>query len=98
MITQRITKFRTISFDKSCASSACHAAPANAGNLNLTYGLSYQDLVGRVPLNPAAAAAGMKRIDPGNPENSFLLTKLIDPTPEQGVQMPFNAGTLHSGR
>ena len=85
-------------FDKSCASSACHAAPANAGNLNLTYGLSYQDLVGRVPLNPAAAAAGMKLIDPGNPENSFLLTKLIDPTPEQGVRMPFNAGTLHTGK
>ncbi len=85
-------------FDKSCASSACHAAPANAGNLNLTYGLSYQDLVGRVPLNPAAAAAGMKLIDPGNPENSFLLTKLMDPIPEQGVRMPFNAGTLHTGK
>lgn len=85
-------------FDKSCASSACHAAPANAGNLNLTYGLSYQDLVGRVPQNPAAAAAGMQLIDPGNPENSFLLTKLIDPTPEQGVRMPFNAGTLHAGK
>ena len=85
-------------FDKSCANSACHAAPANAGNLNLTYGLSYQDLVGRVPQNPAAAAAGTKLIDPGNPENSFLLTKLIDPTPEQGVRMPFNAGTLHTGK
>lgn len=85
-------------FDKSCANSACHAAPANAGNLNLTYGLSYQDLVGRVPQNPAAAAAGMKLIDPGNPENSFLLTKLMDPTLEQGARMPFNAGTLHSGK
>ena len=85
-------------FDKSCANSACHAAPANAGNLNLTYGLSYQDLVGRVPQNPTAAAAGMKLIDPGNPENSFLLTKLMDPTPEQGVRMPFNAGELHSGK
>ena len=85
-------------FDKSCANSACHASPANAGNLNLTYGLSYRDLVGRIPQNPAAAAAGMKLIDPGNPENSFLLTKLIDPIPEQGVRMPFNAGTLHTGK
>ena len=42
-------------FDKSCANSVCHAAPANAGNLNLTYGLSYEDLVGGVPQNPAAA-------------------------------------------
>ena len=85
-------------FDKSCANSACHAAPANAGNLNLTYELSYQDLVGRVPQNPAAVAAGMKLVDPGNPENSFLLTKLMDPTPEQGARMPFNAGILHAGK
>ena len=38
-------------FDRSCASSTCHAAPANSGNLNLTYGTSYQDLVGRVPVS-----------------------------------------------
>ena len=34
-------------FDKSCTASYCHAAPTNAGNLNLTSGVSYQDLVGR---------------------------------------------------
>ena len=85
-------------FDKSCANSACHAAPANAGNLNLTYGLSYQNLIDRIPQNSAAVAAGMKLIDPGNPDNSFLLTKLMDTTPEQGARMPFNAGTLHAGK
>ena len=86
-------------FDKSCANSVCHAAPANTGNLNLTYGLSYEDLVGRAPQNPAAAAAGMKLIDPGNPENSFLLTKLMGPTaPEQGARMPFGGGVIHSGK
>ena len=86
-------------FDKSCANSVCHAAPANAGSLNLTYGLSYEDLVGRVPQNPSAAAAGMKLVDPGNPENSFLLTKLMGPAaPEQGARMPFGGGVLHSGK
>ena len=86
-------------FDKSCANSVCHAAPANAGSLSLTYGLSYEDLVGRVPQNPAAAAAGMKLVDPGNPENSFLLTKLVGPTgPEQGAPMPFGGGVLHNGK
>ena len=86
-------------FDKSCANSACHAAPANAGNLNLTYGLSYEDLIGVVPQNPAAVAAGMKLVDPGNPENSFLLTKLLGPTaPEQGIRMPFGGGVLHTGK
>ena len=86
-------------FDKSCANSVCHAAPANAGNLSLTYGLSYEDLVGGIPQNPAAAAAGMKLIDPGNPENSFLLTKLMGPAaPEQGARMPFGGGVLHNGK
>lgn len=86
-------------FDKSCANSVCHAAPANAGSLSLTYGLSYEDLVGRVPQNPAAAAAGMKLVDPGNPDNSFLLTKLIGPAaPEQGARMPFGGGVLHNGK
>ena len=86
-------------FDKSCANSVCHAAPANALGLNLTYGLSYENLVGRVPNNPAAAAAGMMLVDPGNPENSFLLTKLMGPTvPEQGSRMPFGGGVLHTGK
>ena len=86
-------------FDKSCASSACHAAPANALGLNLTYGLSYENLVGRTPSNPAAAVAGMKLVDPGNPENSFLLTKLIGPTAaEQGARMPFGGGTVHTAK
>ena len=86
-------------FDKSCANSACHAAPANAGNLNLEYGLSYDDLVGIAPQNPAAAAAGMKLVDPENPDNSFLLTKLIGPeSAAQGSRMPFGGGMIHTGK
>ena len=86
-------------FDKNCTASYCHAAPTNAGNLNLTSGLSYQDLVGRVPQNVAAASAGMKRVDPGNPDNSFLLTKLVGPTtPAQGGRMPLVGGPLHDGK
>ena len=86
-------------FDKSCASSACHAAPANSYGLNLEYRLSYENLVGVVPTNPAAAAAGMKLVDPGNPENSFLLTKLIGPeSQDQGSRMPFGGGTIHTAK
>ncbi|RKU12544.1 hypothetical protein C6503_17300 [Candidatus Poribacteria bacterium] len=85
-------------FDKSCASSACHAAPANSRGLSLEYGLSYDALVGVVPQNPAAAAAGMKLVDPENPDNSFLLTKLIEPGPNQGARMPFLSGMIHNGK
>ena len=86
-------------FDKSCASSACHAAPQNSADLNLEYRLSYNDLVDVVPRNAAAADAGMKLVDPGNPDNSFLLTKLIGPeSPNQGSRMPFGGGMIHAGK
>ncbi|MCG9132625.1 hypothetical protein J5I95_13185 [Candidatus Poribacteria bacterium] len=86
-------------FDKSCASSACHAAPANSAGLSLAYGLSYDALVGVVPQNPAAAAAGMKLVDPESPDNSFLLTKLIGPeSADQGSRMPFGGGMVHAGK
>ena len=86
-------------FDKGCVNSACHAAPATAGGLNLTYELSYQNMVGRIPRNPAAAAAGLKLIDPGKPENSFLLIKLMGPiAAELGARMPFAAGKLHDAK
>ena len=86
-------------FDKSCANSICHASPANARGLSLEYGLSYHDLVGVTPQNPAAAAAGMKLVDPGNPENSFLLTKLVGPeSADQGSRMPFGGGMIHAGK
>ena len=86
-------------FDKSCASSTCHAAPANSRGLSLEYRLSYDNLVGIVPQNPAAAAAGMKLVDPGNPDNSFLLTKLLGPeSADLGSRMPFGGGTIHAAK
>ena len=86
-------------FDKSCVNTACHGAPANAGGLNLAYENSYHSLVGQTPRNPTAAEANMKLVDPGNPENSFILTKLMGPTaPELGARMPFAAGPLHDGK
>lgn len=86
-------------FDQSCASSACHAAPATAANLDLTYGVSYANLVGEEPRNPAAATAGMKLVDPGNPENSFLFAKLVGPTdPEHGARMPIASNGIHAGK
>ncbi len=86
-------------FDKSCANSACHAPPQNSADLNLIYGQSHADLVDRVPRNAAAAAAGMKLIDPGNPDNSFLLTKLMGPENRNfGARMPFGTGPLHQAK
>ena len=86
-------------FEKSCVNTACHGAPANAGGLNLAYENSYQNLVGQTPKNPFAAAAGLKLVDPSNPDNSFIITKLMGPVEKElGARMPFAAGHLHDGK
>ena len=86
-------------FDKSCVNRAYHGAPTYAGGLDLAYENSYQNLVGQTPLNLSAATAGLKLVDPGKPEKSFLLTKLTGPTTaDLGARMLFTAGRLHDGK
>ena len=66
-------------FDASCV--GCHGDGGNAG-LDLRSGRSYANLVG----NPATES-GLARIEPGEPENSWLYLKI---TGQQtvGDQMP----------
>jgi hypothetical protein len=78
-------------FTPTCLSLGCHNARDAAGGQVLEAGRSYADLVGVVPQNPAAAVDGMLRVDPGKPDNSFLLTKLTLPTAfdlQFGSRMP----------
>jgi hypothetical protein len=75
-------------FTPSCASLSCHGA-GQAGGLVLTAGSAYGDLVGVPATNPAAQAAGLLRVAPGDPERSFLLDKLEGMlTPDEGDAMP----------
>lgn len=62
----------------SCAVAFCHdttGAPF-AGNLDLSDAVAWENLVGVAPANPAAAAAGLLRVEPGDPQGSFLLRKV----------------------
>jgi hypothetical protein len=59
-----------------CARSTCHNVQQDPHNLSLSPGEAYANLVGVPPSNAVAAAAGRLRVDPGNPDNSFLLDKL----------------------
>jgi hypothetical protein len=78
---------RTI-FDQHCLSAGCHNGQSQAGALNLSTGASYDQLVNVVPNNPVALSAGLLRVDPFNPDNSFLLVKLTGPAPGEGTRMP----------
>jgi hypothetical protein len=83
---------RTI-FSPRCAIPTCHDAAEKAGNLNLSAGSAYDQLVGVPPTVDTARAAGFLRVDPGKPENSFLIVKLDGPPPGEGSRMPLT-GTL----
>jgi hypothetical protein len=77
-------------FTPTCALPTCHDAATHFEDLNLTDGVSASQLVG-VP----AVEATMPRVDPGHPENSFLLVKVQGKPPTgQGEQMPLTGGPL----
>lgn len=86
-------------FDTTCALSNCHdtdGAPFSGG-LNLASGAAFDELVGVPTTNAVAAAAGMLRVDPGNPDASFLMTKITLPgavDPESGSRMPLGQEPL----
>lgn len=82
-------------FDASCTSSSCHAAIGRAGDLVLEGEASYDALIGVTPSNPIAAAGGMQRVYPGDPDRSFLYMKLAHGlTDGMGLSMPWGGPYL----
>jgi hypothetical protein len=75
-------------FDQHCLSAGCHNSQSLAGGLNLSSGASYAALVGVTPTNVVADANGLLRVEPFNPDNSFLLVKVTAPAPGEGSRMP----------
>lgn len=85
---------RTI-FAPRCAIAACHDRAVASGGLVLSdAGTSHDALVGVAPSVEAARLAGLQRVDPGDPDNSFLLVKLEGPPPGQGQRMPLTGDPL----
>jgi len=81
-------------FTPRCAVLACHDASTRAGNLSLADEQAYADLVGVLPDTLPARQAGFLRVDPGAPDNSFLVLKLIGPPAGQGSRMPLASPAL----
>lgn len=81
-------------FSPRCAIPTCHDSATAAGALILEAGASHEALVGVAPTVEAASAAGMLRVDPGRPDNSFLLSKLAGPPLGQGSRMPLTGALL----
>jgi hypothetical protein len=80
-------------FTGTCTDASCHSAVGRAGDLVLEADPSdaqfvYNQLVNVPAANFAASQEGLLRVEPGNPDGSFLLIKLHGPTPAQGARMP----------
>jgi len=87
-------------FSPRCALPSCHDAATQVENLDLSAGHAYAQLVGVSPVTGAAQARGLLRVDPGNPNNSFLLIKLTGPpllSADEGLRMPETGAPLNDG-
>ncbi|MCZ6793227.1 MAG: dockerin type I domain-containing protein [Planctomycetota bacterium] len=81
-------------FLTTCAFSSCHGGALPRAGLDLsTADAAYAALASVLPSNDVARAAGLLRVDPGTPDNSFLLKKLLGPGPGEGNRMPANSAT-----
>jgi hypothetical protein len=70
-------------FTPDCTGSGCHAGSVPAAGLNLEEANSYAMLVGI----ESSQAAGILRVDAGDPDNSYLVQKL-EGNAASGQQMP----------
>jgi hypothetical protein len=80
-------------------SQKCIGCHTNVGRtppqgLNLTEGNAYANLVGI----SSREKAGVMRVAPGDPENSYLIHKLEGRGGISGVRMPFNGTALTDGQ
>jgi hypothetical protein len=90
-IDSTLPLIQTTIFDTTCLDIGCHNATSLAGGQSLAPGESYAQLVGVTPQNVAAVQDGLLRVTPGNPDESFLVTKITLPVvfdPRYGSRMP----------
>jgi hypothetical protein len=94
-----LARVQSMIFTPRCAVLSCHGGPFVAGGLNLEEGQSYDQLVGKDPQDGAAVALGLKRVDPFNPDNSFLVIKVEGPDSlTLGTRMPQLPPNLTGGQ
>lgn len=101
--TSTFDRIQTQIFDQSCALSGCHDSQTTQADLLLERGAAYDNLVGHVPTNADAAAAGWRRVATldathGDPATSYLVHKIEgDLAPGFGQRMPFHRRPLDDG-
>jgi hypothetical protein len=86
-------------FIPTCSTTSCHSSLRATGGLVLDGFNAYANLVDVLAENPAARAAGKRRVVPGKPEESFLYQKVTGQLgPEEGDPMPQTGAILPPGQ
>jgi mono/diheme cytochrome c family protein len=89
---------QTVIFDgRGCSSSSCHRSPGAAAATDLSSGNAYNSIVDVT----ARSGGGLKRVLPGDADNSYLYRKVaVKTTPGSfsvsGSPMPLNSSVLSS--
>ena len=88
--------------NRGCATSGCHASASDVNysqhNLVLSADAAYDNLVNKPAKNPAANAAGLLRVKPGDPLNSLLYHKIDCQHSHYGASMPLGGPNLTLGQ
>lgn len=71
-------------FTPTCAKAGCHAASFAAGGMVLEAGRAYGEIVNR----PATSNGSFDRVEPGDPERSYLIKKIRGDADITGTRMP----------
>jgi hypothetical protein len=71
-------------FSVNCALSGCHAGTAPTGGMNLSAGAAYGNIVGV----PSTERSDLHRIEPGDPNRSYLVKKIRGDADIVGSPMP----------
>ena len=74
-------------FTPICAKAGCHDAVTASGGQVLAAGRAYAEIV----RHPAQGRPDLNRIEPGDPERSYMVKKLRGDPDIVGSQMPFDA-------
>lgn len=68
-----LARIQTTIFTPTCAVAGCHDAFGNSGGLILTAGQSWGNLVNQ----PSTEIPALDRIEPGDPDQSYLYRKIL---------------------
>lgn len=80
-------------FTPTCATSGCHASTAASGELSLAEGESFGELVSIA----SSQATDLNRVQPSDPDSSYLLNKLLGTQADvggSGSDMPKGGSAL----